>query len=156
MEIERKFLVKQLPEQLESYPHSRFTQSYISRMPVIRLRKIEKEAETAYVLTVKSAGLTVRQEFELPLQEAEYERLFQKVEGRVLQKVRYRIPLEDGYTAELDRFEGELEGLLLVEVEFPNEESMKAFAPPYWFGEDVSDSAQYHNSVLSNGGNDGT
>ena len=65
------------------------------------------------------------------------------------------IPLEDGYTAELDRFEGELEGLLLVEVEFPSVEAMNAFTAPDWFGEDVSGSAQYHNSVLSGGGNNG-
>ena len=155
MEIERKFLVKQLPENLESYSHSRLTQSYISRSPVIRLRKIEKENQASYVLTIKSGGLAVRQEFELPLQEADYARLFQKVEGRVLQKVRYLIPLEDGYTAELDRFEGELEGLLLVEVEFPSVEALNAFTAPDWFGEDVSGSAQYHNSVLSGGGNNG-
>jgi CYTH domain-containing protein len=122
---------------------------------VIRLRKIEKENQASYVLTIKSGGLAVRQEFELPLQEADYARLFQKVEGRVLQKVRYLIPLEDGYTAELDRFEGELEGLLLVEVEFPSVEAMNAFTAPDWFGEDVSGSAQYHNSVLSGGGNNG-
>ncbi|MBR4888968.1 MAG: adenylate cyclase, partial [Clostridia bacterium] len=84
-----------------------------------------------------------------------YNRLFQKVEGGVLQKVRYRIPIENGYTAELDRFEGELEGLLLVEVEFPSVEAMNAFKPPSWFGEDVSESTQYHNSVLSGGGNYG-
>ncbi len=155
MEIERKFLVKQLPENLEAYPQSRLTQSYISRTPVIRLRKIEKECAISYVLTIKSGGLAVRQEFELPLQKAEYERLFQKVEGRVLQKVRYLIPLENGYIAELDRFEGELAGLLLVEVEFPSVEAMNAFKAPEWFGEDVSESTQYHNSVLSNGGNDG-
>ncbi len=155
MEIERKFLVRELPENLESYSHSSFTQSYISRNPVIRLRKIEKNGSESYVLTIKSGGLAVRQEFELPLQKAEYDRLFQKVEGRVLQKVRYLIPIENGYTAELDRFEGELAGLLLVEVEFPSVEEMNAFEPPSWFGEDVSDSPLYHNSVLSNGGTNG-
>lgn len=155
MEIERKFLVKQLPENLESYSHSRLTQSYISRNPVIRLRKIEKEEAVSYVLTIKSGGLSVRQEFELPLQEAEYERLFQKVEGRILQKVRYLIPIDHEYTAELDRFEGELEGLLLVEVEFPSVEAMNSFEAPAWFGEDVSESAKYHNSVLSGGGTNG-
>ena len=155
MEIERKFLVRELPDNLENYSHSRLTQSYISRRPVIRLRKIEKDTAASYVLTIKSGGLAVRQEFELPLQEEEYNRLFQKVEGRVLQKVRYLIPIENGYTAELDRFEGELEGLLLVEVEFPSVEAMNAFEPPSWFGEDVSANAQYHNSVLSDGGNYG-
>ena len=155
MEIERKFLVRELPENLESYSHSKLTQSYISRSPVIRLRKIEQDGAESFVLTIKSGGLAVRQEFELPLQKAEYDRLFQKVEGRVLQKVRYLIPIENGYTAELDRFEGELAGLLLVEVEFPSVEEMNAFEPPSWFGEDVSASPLYHNSVLSNGGTNG-
>ena len=118
---------------------------------MIRLRKIETQSETQYVLTVKSGGLAVRQEFELPLQREEYDHLFGKTEGRILQKVRYRIPLDEGYTAELDRFEGELAGLLLVEVEFPSIEAMNAFIPPTWFGKDVSDSPQYHNSVLSSG-----
>lgn len=149
MEIERKFLVRQCPEELAAYPHSRLTQSYISRNPVIRLRKTESGGCTGYVLTVKGSGLAVRQEFELPLQEEEYNRLLTKTEGKVLQKVRYRIPLESGYTAELDIFEGELTGLCLVEVEFPDEEAMRAFTAPDWFGEDVSNSAKYHNSVLS-------
>lgn len=149
MEIEKKYLVKTVPEQLEQYAHSHFTQSYISRQPVIRLRKIESEEKTSYMLTVKGEGLSVRQEFELSLQQEEYENLFRKTEGRVLQKMRYRIPLEQGYVAELDRFEAELEGLVLVEVEFPTEQEMQSFKAPDWFGDDVSDSKKYHNSVLS-------
>lgn len=151
MEIERKFLVKELPAHLNECAHSRLTQSYISRSPVIRLRKIENGEQVQYVLTIKGSGLAVRQEFELMLKQEEYERLFQKTEGRVLQKVRYLVPLSDGYTAELDWFEGELNGLKLVEVEFPTIEAMQQFVPPAWFGEDVSESTQYHNSVLSQG-----
>lgn len=151
MEIEKKYLVKELPAQLEAFPHKTLTQSYISREPVIRLRKIEQGHKADYVLTVKGKGLSVRQEFELPLTEEEYERLLPKTEGRVLSKVRYQIPLEQGYTAELDQFQGELAGLTLVEVEFPTEEAMAAFTAPDWFGEDVSQSTQYHNSTLSKG-----
>ncbi len=151
MEIEKKYLVKTLPERLEEFPHSRLTQSYISRNPVIRLRKIETKQGSSYMLTVKGEGLSVRQEFELPLTQEAYEALSHKTEGRILKKVRYRIPLKQGYTAELDRFEGELNGLVLVEVEFPTEAEMRAFVPPAWFGEDVSESKRYHNSVLSEG-----
>jgi adenylate cyclase len=151
MEIEKKYLVKELPERLEAFSHSRLTQSYISRNPVIRLRKIETEQGCSYVLTVKGEGLSVRQEFELPLTREAYEDLSRKTEGRILEKVRYRIPLAQGYTAELDQFEGELSGLILVEVEFPSEAEMNAFVPPVWFGEDVSESRKYHNSVLSEG-----
>ena len=157
MEIEKKYLVKELPEDLSSFPSRKLTQSYISRSPVIRLRKIEEETSEgkteSYVLTVKGDGLSVREEFELPLREAQYEALRKKEEGRVLIKRRYLIPLKDEQrterTAELDIFEGDFKGLRLVEVEFPSEEEMAAFCPPDWFGEDVSDSAAYHNSTLS-------
>ena len=74
MEIEKKYLVKELPEDLSSFPSRKLTQSYISRSPVIRLRKIEEETSEgkteSYVLTVKGDGLSVREEFELLLREA--------------------------------------------------------------------------------------
>ena len=154
MEIEKKYLVKSLPEGFETYPSRRLTQSYISRSPVIRLRKIEKETDkgevkTNYILTVKGSGLSVREEFELELDKEQYEELRKKEEGRVLIKRRYLIPLPEGRTAELDIFEGYYAGLQLVEVEFPSEEEMAAFTAPDWFGEDVSDSMKYHNSTLS-------
>ena len=42
-----------------------------------------------------------------------------------------------------------------MEVEFPSVEAMNSFEAPAWFGEDVSESAKYHNSVLSGGGTNG-
>ena len=155
MEIEKKYLVRHLPEGLENYPSRHLVQSYISRSPVIRLRKIEEKGQESFVLTVKGAGLSVREEFELDLTREQYERLRAKEEGRVLEKTRYLIPLEntdcgeDKLTAELDVFHGELSGLILVEVEFGSTGAMEAFVPPEWFGEDVSDSDRYHNSTLS-------
>ena len=76
--------------------------------------------------------------------------------GRV-SKTRYRIDLKkimqsdayEGLTAELDVFHGRHEGLLLVEVEFPNTEAANTFVPPDWFGEDVSSEACYRNSFLA-------
>ena len=157
MEIEKKYLVREVPEDLSRFPSRKLTQSYISRSPVIRLRKIETETSEgtaeSYILTVKGDGLSVREEYEMPLRKEQYESLRKKEEGRVLIKRRYLIPLTDDQginrTAELDIFEGDFEGLGLVEVEFPSEEEMAAFQAPDWFGEDVSDSAAYHNSTLS-------
>ena len=39
MEIERKFKVRQLPEQLEQYPRQRIEQAYLCTEPVIRVRR---------------------------------------------------------------------------------------------------------------------
>ena len=101
------------------------------------------------MLTVKGTGLVEREEFELSLSKEQYERLSQKVDGYVIEKNRYRIPLEGGLVAELDEFLGRLQGLVLVEVEFTSREAMANFTPPQWFGEDVSHDGTFQNSRLS-------
>ncbi len=67
----------------------------------------------------------------------------------MITKKRYEIPDKDGLTIELDVFEGDYAGLILAEVEFQSEAQALSYAPPAWFGEDVSNSAEYHNSTLS-------
>lgn len=145
MEIERKYLIYELPEQLESYPHKEFTQAYLCTEPVVRVRR---EGD-AYVLTYKSKGLMVREEYNMPLTQEAFEHLLKKADGTIITKTRYVIPEKDGLKIELDIFHGKHEGLVLAEVEFPTEEMANAYEPPTWFGEDVTLSTKYHNSNLS-------
>ena len=58
MEIERKYLIRQLPNHLNDYPHDEISQAYISTDPVIRIRKKNED----YILTIKSKGLLAREE----------------------------------------------------------------------------------------------
>lgn len=145
MEIERKFLVHTLPENLEDFPHRTLEQGYLCTEPVVRIRRDDSD----YILTYKSKGLMTREEYNLPLTKESYEHLSKKVDGRVISKVRYCIPYNDSLTIELDVFGGDLSSLILAEVEFPTEEDANAFVPPSWFGEDVTFSGLYHNSYLS-------
>lgn len=145
MEIERKYLINQLPDTLESYPHRPIEQAYLCTEPVVRIRRDADD----YILTYKSKGLMVREEYNLPLTEEAYQHLSRKADGRVIRKERYCIPYQDNLTIELDVFKGELAPLILAEVEFPDEASANAFVPPEWFGEDVTFSSRYHNSTLS-------
>ena len=147
MEIERKYLPRQLPEHLETYPSHRIEQGYLCTAPVVRIRRQDEE----YWLTYKSKGLMVREEYNLPLTREAYLHLRPKTDGILICKTRYLIPLGGGLTAELDVFHDDYEGLFLVEVEFPSEEAAEAFLPPEWFGEDVTFSSAYHNSTLSGG-----
>ena len=149
MEIERKYRVRMRPEHLEMYSVWHMTQGYICTEPVIRVRSIRDDKQELYVLTVKGNGLVEREEFELTLTKEQYERLCQKVDGYVIEKKRYRIPLGGDLVAELDEFLGRLQGLWLVEVEFKSREAMAKFTPPQWFGEDVSDDGTFQNSRLS-------
>ena len=145
MEIERKYLLHQLPDHLEQYPFHKIEQGYLCTAPVVRIRRQDQE----YYLTYKGSGLMIREEYNLPLTEEAYLHLREKADGILLSKTRYLLPLTDGLTAELDIFDAPYEGLWLVEVEFSNQESAEKFVPPKWFGEDVTFSSRYHNSTLS-------
>lgn len=145
MEIERKFLVRTLPDNLETFPLRQIEQGYLNTAPVIRIRRDNDR----YELTYKSKGLLSREEYNLPLTEEAYRHLIPKIDGRLITKKRYMIPVDHTLTAELDIFEGDLAPLVLVEVEFPDEETALSFTAPDWFGEDVTFSGKYHNSYLS-------
>ncbi len=144
MEIERKFLLKEIPYDLETYPMRQLEQGYLCTGPVIRIRKDNDK----YELTYKGKGSMIREEHNLPLTQAAYEHLKTKVDGRIISKKRYMIPYEK-YTIELDVFEGDLAPLTLAEVEFEFEEEANSFVAPDWFAEDVTFSNLYHNSFLS-------
>lgn len=144
MEIERKFLIKELPKNLETYPCRHLEQGYLSTAPVVRVRKDNDK----YELTYKGKGAMVREEYNLPLTAESFEHLKQKIDGRLIVKKRYMIPYGE-LTIELDVFEGDLAPLTLAEVEFPSEEEATAFEAPDWFAEDVTFSKLYHNSYLS-------
>ena len=145
MEIERKFLTKEIPFDITKYPYKQISQAYISFSPTIRIRKSNED----YILTVKGKGHLAREEFELPLSKEDYDRLFLKTEGTPVIKKRYLVPVAGDLTAEVDIYEGELEGLITTEVEVPSLEEAEAFVSPEWFGKDVSEEKAYKNTSLS-------
>lgn len=147
MEIERKFLVKEIPENLGEYSCRRIEQAYLCTQPVVRVRRYGEE----FWLTCKGEGLLTREEFELPLSEEAYRQLLAKADGLVIEKDRYHIPLE-GHTVELDVFDGPLAPLMFAEVEFSTEEEALAFVKPDWFDRDVTWDPDYSNAALSRSG----
>ncbi len=158
MEIERKYLVKTLPDNLEQYPHYEIEQAYLCTSPTLRIRRMGDE----YILTVKERIITEskaihNREEEFSLSPDSYKRLLAKCDSGHISKTRYKIDLYrqtnniiyQGLIAELDIFHGKHEGLLLVEVEFPNTDTANSFIPPDWFGEDVSGDPMFRNSFLA-------
>jgi len=154
MEIERKYAINEIPKNLEQYNKKKIEQGYLCHNPILRIRKSNEE----YILTYKSkdgiqrqkkGGAIVLQETELPLSEESFLTLKEKTEGNMVYKTRYLLPLEDGLVAELDVFEGILEGLAFVEVEFPDEKTADSFVPPDWFGADLSCDRRFSNYYLS-------
>jgi adenylate cyclase len=144
MEIERKFLVERLPDDLGGRAR-RIDQGYLAlddRSGVeVRLRRHGDELS----LTVKGAGGLARVEEELFLDEATFESLWPLTEGRRVQKTRHELP----GGIEVDVYDGDLAGLVVAEVEFDSEEESAAFEPPEWFGDEVTDDARYKNRCLA-------
>ena len=161
MEIERKFMIKRLPENLTDYPCLHIEQGYLNTSPVIRVRKEEK----AYYLTYKGSGMMAREELNLTLSQESYYHLREKVDGKIISKNRYLIPLphpsfvenqgfpkppaDSQLTIELDVFNPPFAPLIIAEVEFGSKEAAEAFIPPDWFGEDVTYRKEYHNSFMA-------
>lgn len=154
MEIERKFTLKKLPENLEQYEKKEIEQAYLCTGPVVRIRKSNED----YILTYKSKkGIVLSEhatarsceEIELPLTREAYEHLRQKADGQIIAKTRYLIPIENGKKIELDVFHGYLEGLMFAEVEFESEEEASSYQLPDWFSVDVTFDRRYSNAVMT-------
>ena len=150
MEIEQKYLVKYLPENLKSFECHNIEQGYLNRGIVVRIRKSDDQYILTYKKRKESKNLVnVNEEIEMPLDKTSYENLKTKIDGNIIKKKRYLIPIENGLIAELDIFEGNLAGFSLVEVEFPSEINIFSFKKPIWFGENVSKKINFTNSYLS-------
>ena len=145
MEIERKFTINKLPENLSQYTCLTLEQAYLNTDPVVRVRRQNDD----FYLTYKGKGFLAREEANLPLNEEAYYHLREKADGLIISKKRYLIPYDDKLTIELDIFEGPLAPLVLAEVEFETLEEAKDFTPPAWFEKDVTEDRSFSNSELS-------
>ena len=88
-EIERKWLVRELPEDIDGFPHKEYVQGYLCTEPTVRVRREGDE----YVLTYKGAGLLKREEYNLPLTKEAFGHLAAKCDGKLVHKTRYFIPM---------------------------------------------------------------
>lgn len=146
-EIERKFLVKTLPENLDQYPNKDIIQGYLAigtDGTEVRLRKKGEK----YFETVKSSGDKTRSETEVEITKNQFDVLWVATEGKRVEKNRYEIQYEDR-VIELDVYRVNLDGLLSAEVEFPNESESNVFIPPEWFGEEITSDKRYKNQNLA-------
>ncbi len=138
LEIEKTFLVKKIPTDLAKFESFKIKQGYISTDDsVIRVRSKGNKFELTKKWRINPSDHRRQEEINVSLTEGEFKKLWQLVD-KFVEKTRYLIPLDKGLTAELDIFEGLMEGHAVVEVEFKNEREMDSFKKPDWFGEDIS------------------
>jgi adenylate cyclase len=146
-EIERKFLIRKLPQDLASHPHTEISQGYLVSLDdglQVRLRKNGDK----YSLTFKRGVGNVREEREIELTAEQFGALWPATDGKRLEKTRYEIPFGDR-VVEIDVYHGRHEGMVVAEVEFDDEEAAKNFQPPDWLGDDVTGDPRYSNQLLA-------
>ena len=148
MEIERKYKVKNMPENLDSYDFHIIEQAYLTTAPTIRVRREDE----SYYMTYKGCGgsntALSHEEYNLPLTKEAYESLKNKSDGKIITKKRVLIPYAR-HTIELDLFDEPFKPLVIAEVEFESEEMANAFVAPKWFGEEVTGRKEYTNAYLA-------
>ena len=81
------------------------------------------------------------------LSEAEFA-LLADLPGKRLRKVRHHLAPTDGVALSVDRFEGELEGLVLAEAEFDSDAALAAFPTPDFALREVTEDARYSGGML--------
>jgi CYTH domain-containing protein len=146
LEIERKFLVDRLPEDLAGWPSQRIEQGYLAITGDVEVR-VRRRGDQA-TLTVKSSPALQRVEVELPIDEHRFAALWPLTEDRRVVKTRH-VRESGGTMLELDRYDGDLDGLVTLEVELPDVAAAESFTPPPWAGADVTGDARYANQSLA-------
>lgn len=145
MEVERKFLVTDPPD-LEGTDSNEIEQGYlaIGADGEVRLRR---KGDQLFLTAKRGEGLS-RQEAEIELDRERFDELWPLTDGRRLHKRRHVIP-HDGLKIEVDVYEGELDGLVVAEIEFASEDAAREFDPPGWLGEEVTGDHRYLNETLA-------
>ncbi len=154
IELELAWLIKHLPDDLKKCRSIKIVQAYLdhkdSRIKDIRIRK----QGDVFTYTVKhfvknSQETGYRREETREIAQDEFLQLLSKSNKKV-SKMRYFYPLPRDLIAEVDIYQGNLEGLNVVEVEFPSIEVCEQFETPDWFGKEVTDSKGIYPPFIAN------
>ena len=146
-EIERKFLIKQLPDDLKRSRSLIIEQGYLATEPAgrqVRVRKTGRSASLAF----KVRRGTHREEREIKLSPKQFAALWPGTAGRRLRKMRYEIPWKN-VLIEIDIYRGRHTGLIVAEVEFPDRATARRFKAPWWLGREVTGEKRYSNVRLA-------
>jgi CHAD domain-containing protein/CYTH domain-containing protein len=149
LEIERKFLLRRLPESAQEVPGVEIEQGWLPGTRVVeRWRKVRASGEPICYRTVKSGQGLTRVELEEKTSSELFEHIWPLTEGRRVVKRRRRVAAE-GVTWEIDEFLDR--ELVLAEVELPSQDA--AIEVPEWLRpyvvREVTGDPEYSNRKLA-------
>lgn len=148
IEIERKFLVRNMDFINSAKVLYEIKQAYLSSVPERTVRVRTKGAMGYITIKGKSSeDGTSRYEWEKEIPVEEAIELMKLAEPLTIEKTRYIVPF-NGSVYEVDVFENHHKGLIIAEIELnsPNE----IFNKPNWLGKEVTGKKEYYNAFLKN------
>ena len=151
IEIERKFLVSELPKfiVLDDYEKMEIIQTYLNDTldsMSVRVRNINNEK---FFLETKNRGTLKRNEIYIPITKEEYDNIFEANKTKTVYKTRYILNKTENAVLSLDVYKEELEGLMIVEYESKIEKDVLDFKPKYWYEIEVTEDVRYKNLYLA-------
>lgn len=146
-EIEHKYLVTSDEFKQQACSCSEITQGFLSRDPE-RTVRVRIRDDKGYI-TIKGKGTGAAHpefEYEIPLDDAR--QMLPLCQPPIIEKTRH-IVIHKGNRWEVDEFHGQLQGIVLAELEVPNEDY--TFPLPPFVGQEVTGDRRYYNSQLAVG-----
>jgi CYTH domain-containing protein len=148
-EVERKFLVSSSAWRDEVEAEIRIRQFYVAAQPGRTVRVRISDGRSAKLTLKFGVRARERDEFEYSIPLAEAEELMGFAIGRVIEKTRHHVR-HRGYLYEVDVFGGKLAGLVIAELETPEDVSDEML--PDWLGREVTGESRFYNASLALGG----
>ena len=148
-EVERKFLVSSSAWRDEVEAEIRIRQFYVAAQPGRTVRVRISDGRSAKLTLKFGVRARERDEFEYSIPLAEAEELMGFAIGRVIEKTRHHVR-HRGYLYEVDVFGGKLAGLVIAELETPEDVSDEML--PDWLGREVTGKSRFYNASLALGG----
>lgn len=143
MEIERKFLIKKIPFQLDFIEGYIVNQNYISINPEVRIRKKSNNKEE-YFITTKSEGDLVREEKELPITEELYNILHTTALGEDIIKNTYVFTIDNNKKIECSIVDFDRNTkFMYAEIEFDSVSEANSFELPSFLGKETTYDKKY-------------
>ncbi|SMF01413.1 CYTH domain-containing protein [Alteromonadaceae bacterium Bs31] len=152
-EIERKYLIKELPfEEMQKAKPRRIIQGYLflEDNRELRIRKFGQQ----FFLTQKIGSGLVRDETEEEISEHIFNMMWPFTKGKRLEKLRFTLTL-NGHVCEIDVYSGKLANLMVLEVEFSSEEAANNFVAPKFCLKEITEDKRFKNATLAQRGKPG-
>lgn len=156
--VVRRFLVKELPEDIKNFLIHRFVIVYIgggkkeikfSKRQIIDVNSPEFFVEENYLTTEKFGFGKARTTTQESLSKEDFEMMLNGPVGKTICKDRCFSRADNGSTITIDIYTGKLQGLTIAKVKFETISDAERFVKPEWLGAEVTNSKEYLESNLA-------